>query len=119
MHTLICVLFEVIAVKMHDPSLIGEYHIDNKVPEPAAVLVGHVFFEILDVDRIDIGADIVHRAVFLPQRLLHNIEHYGENQVELLVRLLESVLLPGQFLQAVLNQNRVQAHIFHPFWKMF
>ena len=118
MYALICVLFEVIAVKMHDPSLVGKDHIDDKIPQSAAVLVGHVFPEILDVDRVDISADIVHRTVLFLQRLLHDVEHHGKDQVELLVCLLKSMLLPGRFLQAVLDQDRVQPYIFHPSRKM-
>ena len=88
---------------MHHLPLIGKNDVDNKITQRAAVLKVHGFLEILHIDGINIGADIVHGAAFLPQGLLHNIQEDSENHVELLVHCLEFVFFPCGLLDAVLD----------------
>ena len=119
MQGLIRILFEIKPVKIHRLALVGQHNIDHEVSKLPAVIIRHILPEMLCIDGVDIGPDIIHRTMLFLQRLLHNVEHHSKDQIQLLSKRQESILLPSRLLGAVLDQQRIQAYILHPSWKMF
>ena len=118
-HDVIRVRLKVKAIKVHDFSFIRKDDIHNKIAQLATVLIRHIFFKMLYIDRVDVCADVIHGTVFFFQRLLHNVQHDCENHIQLFVNFQKTILPPDCLLTAVLYQDCIQSHVFHSFWKVF
>ena len=110
-------LLEVVAREVHGASLVGEDDVDDEVGERPAFVKRHVLAEMLCVDRIGKDSDIVHRAGFFLQRLLHDVEQYGKDHIHLLRQSLEAALLPQRLLAAVCEEQGVKPHRLHALGK--
>ena len=119
MKVLILIFFKIKPFKIHSPPFVGQHNIYHEIPELPALVIRHTFPKMPGIDRVDISAYIIHSAALLFQGLLHDIEHDGKNQVQLLPQSQETELLPGCLLGAVLNHQRIKPHILHPFGEIF
>ena len=113
-HALVLPLVEIIAVKVHGFPLIGKYHIDDKISQTFAVLIAHISLKIAHIQAVYIRADVVNGAVLLFQGLLHKVQQHGEDDIDLLVQLEKTILLPDGLLAAAREQKRICPHMLHP-----
>ena len=114
-HPLIGSLLKIKPFKIHGTSLIAQYRIYNKIPQLFTFFIGNILSQILHIQRIYVSSNIIQRTIFFFQRLFHNIQKHCKNHINLLMTLDKSILFPCGFLETILNQQRIQPHIFHPF----
>ena len=110
---------KVIALEIHGPAFVRKYVVDNIISENMAILICHGFTEILRIDTIYKGTDIVNRARFFLQGLLHDKQQDRKIHIQLFCKFVKSILFPDGFLAAACEEKSVQTDILHPLRKSF
>ena len=115
---LICPFFIVKSLKIHGRTTVSKDILHHKSCKVPTLLKAQLFRMVLVTDVLHERRNIVHRAVFFPQRILHDKKQQCKQHIHLLIPRLYAVILPLLLSKAVAAEQRIPPDKFHSLLKI-